>query len=290
MRFRIIFTLLFSLHLIGLYAQKIVRVHGEYTYYVPENISVDEGKRTALYRAQIQALANAFGTVISQSNTTIVKNENGKSSAGMLSLGGSNVKGEWLETLGEPKYNISYESGMLVVRVEVEGKAREMKNNIIDLDMKVLRNGTEPKFESDEFKDGDDLYFYFKSPVDGYLAVYLLDEATQEVFCLLPYKSSGSPTYKIVHDKPYVFFSAMKAEGKTDEVDEYTMTCSNVAEYNTLYVIFSSNLFAKANTEGEDPEMPRRLTLRDFQKWLKLSETKDSNLQVKYKSFKISSK
>ena len=287
MKRSIALLLLLSLYLINICAQRTERVHGEYTYYVPENVSVDEGKRTALYRAQIQALADAFGTVVSQNNTTIVKNENGHSSTDMFSLGGSDVKGEWIETVGDPQYNIFYEGGMLVIKVEVEGKAREIKSADIDLDVKLLRNGLDAKFESSEFKDGDDLYLYFKSPVNGHLAVYLLDEAAQEVYCLLPYKSSGEPTYTIEHDKPYVFFSSKMPDVKDDEVDEYNMTCSKSTEYNTVYVVFSPNMFAKANAADGREELPRQLSLKDFQTWLSSSRTKDLDMQLINKPIKI---
>ena len=252
MSLRYIFILLLLLNLLSISAQKIEKVHGEYTYHIPDNVSLEEGKRTALERAKIQAIADAFGTLVSQNNSTIVKNENGKSSVDFLSIGGSDVKGEWIETIGEPKLDIFYESNMLTIKVCIDGKAREIKNANINFEAKLLRNGTEKKYESDEFRNGDDLYLYFKSPINGYLAVYLLDENTQQVFCLLPYKSSGEPAYKIVHDKPYVFFSCQKAEENSSEVDEYTMTCEHSMEQNTIYIVFSPNMFAKAFAEDEN--------------------------------------
>lgn len=230
MRLRYIFILLMLLNFLSISAQKIEKVHGVYTYHVPDNVSLEEGKRTAIERAKIQALADAFGTLVSQSNSTIVKNENGKSSVDFLSIGGSNVKGEWIETIGDPKLDIFYESNMLTIKVSIDGKAREIKNASIDIEAKLLRNGTEEKYESDEFRNGDDLYLYFKSPINGYLAVYLLDENTQQVYCLLPYKSSGEPAYKVIQDKPYIFFSCQKAEENPSEVDEYTMTCEHSME------------------------------------------------------------
>lgn len=290
MRLRCVFIALLFMNLIHVYAQKMEKVHGEYTYHVPENVTLDEGKRTALERAKIQALADAFGTFVSQNNSTVVKNENGKSSVDFLSIGGSNVKGEWIETIGEPIYNIFYESDMLVIKVEVDGKAREVKGVGIDCETKLLCNGTELKFESNEFKDGDDLYLYFKSPSNGYLAVYLLDENAQEVFCLLPYKNSGDPTFKVVHDKPYIFFSSNNADESPNDVDEYTMTCEHPVERNTIYVIFSPNMFAKANAEEMDEGLPRQLSLKDFQKWLAIVRSKDTNIQVINKSFNIKSK
>ena len=151
-----------------------------------------------------------------------------------------------------------------------------------------MRNGTEEKYESDEFRNGDDLYLYFKSPINGYLAVYLLDENTQQVFCLLPYKSSGEPAYKIIHDKPYVFFSCQKADGNPNEVDEYTMTCEHSMEQNTIYIVFSPNMFAKAFAEDGSIGLPRQLLLKEFQKWLGKHKAKDTAIQIQCFTLKIS--
>ncbi|MDE6689492.1 MAG: DUF4384 domain-containing protein, partial [Prevotella sp.] len=183
-------TLLFLsiIFTIPVFSQKMKTVEGEYTYHAPENVTLEEAKLTALDRAKIQALADEFGTIVSQTNSTHIQNGNGKSDIDFLSIGGSEVKGEWIETTGEPQYHISYDQGMLVVKVSVKGKAREIVSAQMEIKTKVLRNGTEDKFESDEFHDGDDLYLSFISPVSGYLAVYLVD-AEQKAFCLLPYQS-----------------------------------------------------------------------------------------------------
>ncbi len=98
-------------------AQKTERVTATYTYYAPEHVSIEEARRVALQRAQLQAIADAFGTIVTQTNATTVKNENGKSDVSLLSLGASEVKGEWLRTDGEPEYEIAYEDGMLAVTV-----------------------------------------------------------------------------------------------------------------------------------------------------------------------------
>lgn len=287
MNLRNFIIILLLMPILSIFAQKMERVHGEYAYHVPDNVSLEEGKRTALERAKIQALADAFGTLVSQSNSTIVKNENGKSSVDLLSIGRSDVKGEWIETLGEPKFDIFYENNMLIIKVIIDGKAREIKNAGIDIEAKLLRNGTDLKFESDEFRSGDDLYLYFKSPINGYLAVYLLDETTQQVFCLLPYKSSGEPAYTIDHDKPYVFFSCQKADGNPNAVNEYNMTCEHSMELNTIYIVFSPNMFAKANTENADAGLPRQLPLKEFQRWLGKCKTKDTETQIKSITIKI---
>lgn len=103
------------------YAQKIKVVSGEYIYNVPENVDLEKAKQTALDRAKIQLIANEFGTIVSQSNSTSIKNDNGKSEIDFISVGGSEVRGEWIETIGTPQYKISYEQNMLVVNVFVKG-------------------------------------------------------------------------------------------------------------------------------------------------------------------------
>ena len=253
--------------ILATYAQKVLRVSGEYTYYAPENVTLEEAKRTALERAKLDALANVFGTTVTQSNTSYLSNVNDESKVKFWSYGGTEVKGEWIETIGSPEYKISYDQSMLVVKVSVEGKAREIQNMQVDLDVKVLRNGTDAKFESSNFKDGDDLYLYFKSPVDGYLSIYLIDESVAEVYCLLPYHaSSGSPVH-VRKDKPYVFFSVNDAESTKDEVDEFLITASQSVEYNDLIVAFSKEEYTKPSVDSPDPAQPQTVTLKEFTRW-----------------------
>lgn len=283
-----ILLLLSVLFTIPVFSQKMKTVEGEYTYHAPENVTLEEAKRIALDRAKIQALADAFGTIVSQTNATHVQNRNGNSDIDFLSIGGSEVKGEWIETVGEPQYNISYEQGMLVVKVSVKGKAREIVSAQIDIKAKVLRNGTEDKFESDEFRDGDDLYLSFVSPVSGYLAVYLVD-AEQKAYCLLPYRSQTDGIYKVEANRRYVFFNIKEAPPQERQyVDEYVMTCSRSSEYNQIYVIFSPQSFIKAVDSSSSETLPRELSFEDFQKWMVKVRQKDVNLTLLCKQISIS--
>ena len=270
------------------YAQKTEKVIARYTYFAPENVTLEEAKRTALDRAKSAAIAEAFGTIVTQSNSTIIRNQNGKTDSRFFSLSGSEVKGEWIETTKEPKYGIKYESGMLVVSVEVRGRVREIVSACIDFTAKILRNGTEDKFESSDFRSGDDMYLYFKSPIDGYLIVYLLDEIAQEVSCLLPYKTSGNGAYRIEHDNPYIFFSAKNESNNPGVVDEYVMTCSGDIEFNDIYILFSPNPFTKANSdEVIDELLPRKLSYIEFQKWILNNKKKDKDLSIKIVKIEI---
>lgn len=275
-----ILLLLSVLFTLPVFSQKMKTVEGEYTYHAPENVTLEEARRTALDRAKIQALADAFGTIVSQTNATHVKNRNGSSDIDFLSVGGSEVKGEWIETVGEPQYDISYEQGMLVVKVCVKGKAREIVSAQIDIKAKVLRNGTEDKFESEEFRDGDDLYLSFVSPVSGYLAVYLVD-AEQKAYCLLPYRSQTDGIYKVEANRRYLFFNIKEAPLQERQyVDEYVMTCSRSSEQNILYLIFSPNYFVKATDSNAVETLPGELEYGMFQKWMTKYRKRDEKMNT----------
>ncbi|WP_278775382.1 DUF4384 domain-containing protein [Leyella stercorea] len=256
-------------------------MEGEYSYIVPENVDLEKAKQIALERLKIQLIADEFGTTISQSNSTLVKNSNSESEADFLSIGGSEVKGEWIETIGKPRFDISYEENMLVVRVAAKGRIREIVSSTIDVKSLVLRNGIEDRFESDSFKSGDDLFVSFQSPTSGYLVVYLID-ADQRAFCLLPYQNMESGCFPVEANKRYVLFSIKNAAPELKPyVDEYTMTCSHEQEMNQVYVVFSTNSFVKAIDNKHDEGLPRELSYDDFQKWLAKCRTRDTNMVLK---------
>lgn len=264
------------------WAQKVERVSATYTYYAPETMSVEEAKRTALERAKIQAIADEFGTIVSQSNSTVIANRNGETDSQFFSFGGSEVRGEWIETTDEPKYEISYKDNYLVVVVSVKGRAREIVSAGIDFVAKPLRNGTTLRFESAEFKDGDDFYLYFQSPIDGNVAAYLLDETTQTVYCVLPYKRQSDMTaFPVEANKEYTFFSRTSVERQERaNVDEYVLSCDNEREFNTLYVLFSpSEIGKRTGFDNSIEDKPDNISYRDFRQWLSKTLSKDSKIQ-----------
>ena len=275
---RLTLTILLSVFSLTVLAQKVKTVEGEYTYHAPENVTLEQARRTALERAQAQAVADEFGTLVSQSDFTRVENSDGASKVDFLSLGGVEAKGEWIETISEPEYNIRYEGNMLVITCKVRGKAREIVSAQIDFTAKVLRNGTEEKFESAEFRNGDDLYLLFQSPVKGYLAVYLVD-ADGQAFCLLPYRSQTEGVYPVKANQRYVFFNERLApSSERPQVDEYVMTTDRSSESNQIYVIFSTNQFSKAVDGGVREGLPRELSQEDFHRWLAKCRKSDKDM------------
>lgn len=287
--FRLYIALCMFLFPVMLCAQRTEKVCAKYTYHAPENVTLEMAKRTALERAKIQAIADEFGTVVSQSNTTFVTNQNGESNTDFFSLGGSEVKGEWIETIGEPEYDISYEQELLIVKVKVNGRIRETVNATVDFEAKVLYNDTDSRSEKYEFRHGEQFYLLFKAPVDGYVAVYLLDNASGMAFRLLPDRYDEDGQVKVKRDKEYCFFSKQRAP-KGEQVSEYMATCEKDMEVNYLYILFSPNHFYKAldNSVSQKKNsklmQPNSLSIDKFQKWLTKCRVKDNEMRVEVKN------
>lgn len=267
---------------------KTQTVCGEYVYYAPADVSIEEAKRIAIDRAKLSALAETFGTLISQNNISVIRNENEHSNIDFKSLSTSEVKGEWIEDTKIPETIISYEKEMLIVKANVCGKAREISQAAISFSTKILCNGKEDKFESTNFKDGDDLYLSFQSPVNGFLAIYLIDDNEQTAFCLLPYSKDNDGQVQIEHGQRYVFFDSKSVPEKDrNAVDELTMTCSKSIEHNLIYIIFSPNAFTKANDNLKNDSMPRELPFTDFQHWIIKNRNIDKEMQMEIKVIQI---
>lgn len=278
-------SILFFLLPLTLCAQRIQRVCGEYTFYAEGNQSSNDAKRMALEGAKLQALAKEFGTVISQSIVQKDTSMDGEESSYFSQLNASEVKGEWIEDIGEPEYEISFVQDMLVVKCKVCGRARELSNEAVDFTATVLRNGTESRFADTDFRNGDDMFLLFRSPVDGYVAAYLIDE-TPTAYCLLPYMSNARGQQAVKHNEEYVFFSSAKAV-KGEKVDEYTLTCGEGMERNQIYVIFSPKPFTKALDSRIDEALPRQLSYEEFSRWLGSCRKRDSQMGVKVMHIEI---
>lgn len=280
MRRILLSAILFMVSVLGVFAQKTLTVDAEYTYRAPEDVALSQAKRTALDRAKIQAIAEAFGTIVSESNTLRMSNKNGQSDVDFMSISGSDVKGEWIETIGDPQYQIEYDGETLVVTAKCKGKIREIVGNEVDFQVKVLRNGTDDHSESDVFFSGDNFYVSFTSPVAGYVAIYLVDVGNMAC-CLLPYQAQQDGIYSVKANQRYVFFNVDEAQPvEKPIVDLYRMTTLFPIEQNQVYVIFSPQPFVKA-ADAVGKGQLRELKGDEFQKWLAKCRKRDTSMSVK---------
>jgi len=283
---RLVLTLLLVTVVLGSFAQKVKTVEGEFVYIVPDNVTQAQAKRYALQQAQLTAIGNEFGTIVAQTNLTRVETSGDKTDMRFTSLGSSDVKGEWIETTGEPEYTYSVENGQQVITCKVKGKAREIVASKTDFQAKMLRNGTEDRYEDDRFKNNDALYMSFQSPTDGYLAVYLVDD-DENVQCILPYSNQQDGIYRVDGNKPYVLFS--EKSRPQDQPDELIVQASRSEEHWQVYVIFSPNQFTKAVDNESQKKVsgngiggyPRELSYDDFHKWLAKCRRHDTDMCLK---------
>ena len=275
---RQLFILISILCATAVFAQKEKTVVAEYTYVGSKSETIEQAENKALEYAKIQAIANEFGTVVSETNVTRLENTSESSSASYMSIGGSDVRGEWIETLKQPVFETTFQDGMPIVKVTVKGRIREIVSAKVEFKALVLKNGTEDKFASENFRNGDDLFVSFQTPAAGYVAVYLVDNDGQ-AFCLLPYQSQETGIYPVRSNHRYVFFSEKDAAPQERSmVDHLYMTCERQTELNQLFVIFSPNEFTKAVDNQVSAGLPRQLPEADFHKWMAKCRKQDTQM------------
>lgn len=264
-------------------AKDIERVSAIYEYISDNpNESPEEARRKAIERAREKALEDKFGVDVNRINTTYIQNRSGDNNdvSDMFSLGGSSVRGEWIETIEEKIIEERYERGFWYIKARVSGKARSKSSENIDISA-IFVNDIEDRYARDQYNNGDDIFLRFQSPVSGSLCVYIVD-AEQNAYCLLPYSSVSVGCQKIEANKEYIFFS----QEFDHMADEYVLQTQKSVEHNALYVVFSPNEFTKAldfdsGKNWKDEPMPRVLPYTDFLKWLSRNQIKDEKMVVK---------
>ncbi|HOD88963.1 MAG TPA: hypothetical protein PKN53_08180 [Bacteroidales bacterium] len=295
---QIVFILFFTISM-NLYAQKkdIVIVEGTAQVEYPDYKSLDEVKREAEELAKINALEKAFGIIIIQGNSTYVSNintgEKTETKSEFTMIGNTFVKGEILEITEESfKEIIGYknidgkEYPIKEIQCTIKAKAIELTEPKIEFEVYTL-SGKDKRLKTTSFKSNDTLYFYFKSPVSGYLSIFLDDNKYSQ--CLLPYKSftnkneGGVP---IEADKEYIF-------PLDDFRSCYILHAESMVDLNRIFVIFSKNSFNKPSlkeninyeilSEFEKQKhyiTPDGLESEKFQDWLQKNKIFREDFQV----------
>ena len=270
-------------------------------YHIDPNESENEAKAKALQKARTDAIAKAFGTFVSSSSTSVYQQNNDQYYNGYFNLNSCDVRGEWISTK-EPKFEFTFDgNNERCIRVEEEGYAIQLGGDI-QLDIRLLRGGMDPDKNKvgpyDVYKEGENMYMYFSSPVDGYLMLYIVDNddiKNPRVGRLLPYRSNGDgDAMPVKADHPYIFFSEEKADLEfVDVTREIHMECPNCQEgrqidYNIFYVIFSRETFTRATDDSALTEDIPTTRMSNFQKWLAKRLQSDHELMIDKISIAIS--
>jgi len=276
---------------------KIVQTKGKaQVQWYPERESLTQAKENAVDRAKINALENAFGTLVMEGNSIYIVNKTTgtktETNSTFKTIGNTAVKGEIIqilktdiketkrkEKINRKKVEITY------IDCEVTLEAKELTDTKIDViayplnSIKIIRPNT-------VFYEGDDLFLYFKSPVNGFVTVFLDDR--KQAQCLLPYRKMPKgieEAMPVVADKEYIFFSDKREHNYFEDdffaEDTYALTSETEKDLNELYVIFSKQPLNKPflNEAGEGMNkvelLPRVVNSGTFKEWLiKIQQTR----------------
>lgn len=255
-------------------AQKIVQADGKSQVRMENNMTTEEAYNLAEQQAKINAIENEFGTYVEQ-QTDMTLTE-GRTSYNII--GTTKVKGDWIKTTGiKFSEDFRLESGtygkqnVKYISCAIKGKVRKSTPKA-NIDFLIL-NCQDEACRTTDFLDGEQLYLYFQSPVNGYLSVYV-DEG-DITYRLLPYVLMSDDYQSGVFvegDRQYLFFSEKFNAFKNSVVDEILMFTTKKVEYNTVYVVFAEEKFVKPildqKTEVEGKILPKSLSSEKFQEWL----------------------
>jgi len=258
-----------------LVAQKIVNARGEAQVRVERNKTEAETRELAEQQAMINAIENAFGLYTEQQFDMTIKN-------GLTTyntIGTTKVKGDWIETtdidFSENLHTETIQGERIQVKYitcNVEGRVRQTLPRA-GLAYQVL-NSPNLLSRTTSFRHEEQLYVYFKSPVSGYLSIFLEDE--EAVYRLLPYMNMSDQYQSgvaIKGDTDYLFFSPGDNAFPGNAVDEpRLLSLKQEVEYNYIYLVFSEDEFVKPLLDGstivEGRIIPKQLSSKKFQQWL----------------------
>lgn len=290
LRHTITITALLSTALLPLHpaAQRTVEVKESINYEVSidDNITMQQAKINAIQLAITTALEKKFGRTVIVDINSRERQINDETDVSITSDTRSMVKGEWLSDIKPPRVTVScVEGNKLIFTAEVWGKAREIVRAKTNIKYKVFKGTGDTRVESNQFDSGDRLYLTFETPINGYVAAYLITD-DEEVSCLLPYRSNNDGTHYVQRGRQYTFF-----DKQTDKTAvHYRLKALKQSDPNQLVVIFSPQKFTKCLETSKDPKQPATLKRKAFSDWLIENQTRDKDMIVKYQWLTIESK
>ncbi len=283
------------------FSQKIVKVSGSAEVRIEMNMTEEQTREKALQQAMIKAIENEFGTYVEQTADLIVQD----GSHSFTIIGSTKVRGEWVETTGKPEFNestkqIQGKNGKEIenwITCGVKGKAKKSTPKAM-LEIQTL-NCPQIECRAEDFISGEALYLHFKSPVKGYLSIFLSDD--EIVNRLLPYnnmKEKYITAVDVEPDKEYIFFCKRYNYFENEKVDEFELHTSKDKEVNTLYIVFAQEKYvkpilisSKENKSYKDRYIiPKTLSVHDFNRWLAENKSASESFQDKKLTILIYSK
>jgi hypothetical protein len=288
---------------IGAQEIKLVQTKGKaQVQWYPERESLTQAREYALELAKINALENAFGVLVMQGNTVYIENkktgEKVETKTTFKMIGNTAVKGEIIQILKTEFKETKKKERVNKKKVEITLidcsvviEAKEIEDTKINL-MAYPLNSLRIVRPTSTFYEGDDLYVYFRSPVNGFVTIFLDD--SKQAQCLLPYRKMPrglEEAMPVIADKEYVFFSDRPEHNYFDDdffaEDTYEMVAETEKDLNELLIIFSKQPLNKpflneAGTTafGKEAQVPRSLSSNEFKDWLIRIQQTRKDLQI----------
>ena len=247
-------SLLLLLFLFGqsnfLFAQKVKLASATFDLKQEDNMTRAQAQDLAIKYARLNAVKEAFGESIVQSNSIYLSNSEGASGPRTTQLVSSTAEtylnGEWIEDTENPITKWKTIGNENWVTATVKGKVKERSEKNVSFNVKTL-SCPKTQCETNVFNENQDFFVEFTTPIEGYLTIYLEVPSENMAYRLLPYKSSRSEScVKLKSDLPYTFFSKdYNNLSPTVAVDELSMSLADKyhGEQNTLVFLFSKERF-----------------------------------------------
>ncbi len=281
--------------------QRIRTAAGSAQFRLEENMSKDELREKLRQQAIINAIENEFGTHIKQESFLDI--DQGVSQFKII--GETTILGEWLKTdkeeFSEEIKTIKGAGGKhyeLWMRCDIQGKVRQISQPQIDFQLQTA-TCSDPSCFTENFKSGDPLLVYFKSPADGFLSIFLLEK--DQAMRLLPYQmmtSNYGSCVPVAAHQDYWFFDTLKKHNYFDGFsyllnDELIMETQQDQEFVTLYVVYAREEFVSpgissgGETYDDGTIVPQSLSISKFKDWLADNRIHDDNFYYRKLTLKI---
>ncbi len=268
-------------------AQREARVHGTSEYVLDFNsrLSLREAKEECIALAKNNAIKAEFGELVTSDVVETTMQSDGETTASdYVESHELKARGVWTEQTKPTKFDVDYFDGKLVLKAEVWGKAREIRQSKTELKWKIMKDGngkrvaTQMFYDYPDKRDKEKVYVTFKAPTDGYVAVYLTQWSADMTDCLLPYKKNTSGLHPVKGGQEYTFFDK-KTDPSANSIS-LTVDKGDREKYQVV-IIFSPNKFYRPS-DIEEKGKNQVLSSSKFQKWL-ISQQRDEDMVVEKK-------
>ena len=280
--------------------KKTISVRGTSEILLEEADCIGRAKQKAVDMAKLNALESAFGKVIVQGTNIYIKNtgtgEMAQTSTVMNTIANTMVNGEFveeevtrLEWVLRDKYTNSTDMQQeLWLMCEVEGKAREVSAEKAAFKVATL-NCPDQGCETAVFKNDERFYLSFKSPIAGYVSVFMKDFEEDVVYRILPYQrmeGDYESTIPVKADQQYIFFSQEAHKELFPSlasyvVDPISLGTTEEQLFNRMYITFSTTPFVKPTLDAKAEYNYFKTTDFDsFQTWLNRNRARDQSFQM----------